>query len=101
MTKAEKLLWEKLRNRKIHNQRFLRQFSIGSYVVDFYCPKLRLAIEVDGSTHSTKDEIEYDKHRQEEIENLGIVFLRFYNDEVFKDINKVIENIKNKIVEIL
>jgi len=100
MTRAEKHLWQELRNRKIQNQRFLRQFSIGSYVLDFYCPNLRLAIEVDGVTHNTNDEIEYDKQRQAEIENLGIVFLRFYNDEIFKDINKVIKKIEKKIEDI-
>ena len=100
MTQAEKLLWQELRNRKIQNQRFLRQFSISSYVLDFYCPNLRLAIEVDGATHNTSDEIEYDKIRQSEIESLGIMFLRFNNEEIFKDIYKVLEKIENKIEDI-
>ena len=100
MTQAEKLLWQELRNRKIQNQRFLRQFSISSYVLDFYCPNLRLAIEVDGATHNTNDEIEYDKIRQAEIESLGIMFLRFNNEEIFKDINKVINKIDKKIEDI-
>jgi very-short-patch-repair endonuclease len=57
-TKAEEMLWGELKNKKILGQRYLRQFSIGSYVVDFYCPKLRLVLEVDGTTHSLPEEIE-------------------------------------------
>jgi very-short-patch-repair endonuclease len=48
MTNAEKLLWERIRRRQIRNKRFLRQFSVGKYVIDFYCPEIKLAIEVDG-----------------------------------------------------
>jgi len=74
MTKAEKLLWERLRKRQVRNKRFLRQFGVGKYVIDFYCPEIKLAIEVDGDTHSSNNEIEYDKNRQNEIENFGIFF---------------------------
>ena len=52
MTKAEVLLWLQLKNRKMLGQRFLRQYGIDAYVVDFYCPKLKLAIEVDGESHN-------------------------------------------------
>ncbi len=71
-TQAEKLLWERLRKRQVKNKRFLRQFSVGKYVIDFYCPEIKLAIEADGDTHSSEEEIEYDKNRQREIENIGI-----------------------------
>jgi len=59
MTKTEGLLWFELKNKKL-GERFLRQFSITKYVVDFYCPRLKLAIEIDGATHLTDDEILYD-----------------------------------------
>ena len=101
MTKAEVYLWVQLKNKKILGQRFLRQYGINTYVLDFYCPKLKLAIEVDGATHLSEDEIEYDKHRQEEIETLGIQFLRFWNDEVYNDLTNVIEKIKQKIKELI
>ncbi len=52
MTKAEVLLWLQLKSRKMLGQRFLRQYGIDAYVVDFYCPKLKLAIEVDGESHN-------------------------------------------------
>ncbi|MDQ3021193.1 MAG: endonuclease domain-containing protein [Bacteroidota bacterium] len=90
MTNAEKLMWERLRRRQIRNKRFLRQFSVGKYVMDFYCPEIRLAIEVDGVTHSSKDEIEYDRNRQAQIENFKIIFLRVKNEEVFGNIDKVV-----------
>ena len=69
-------------------------------MLDFYCPKLKFAIEVDGPTHLSDDEIIYDKHRQEEIENLGIQFLRFWNNEVYDDMYNVLEKIKAKIKEL-
>jgi very-short-patch-repair endonuclease len=101
MTKAEVLLWMQLKERKISGQRFLRQYSIASYIVDFYCPKVKLAIELDGQTHLTEEEIAYDKHRQQTIETLGIEFLRFWNDEVYDDLYNVLEKIKAKVKELL
>jgi len=99
MTKAEVLLWLQLKNRKILGQRFLRQYSVGPYVLDFYGTEKRLAIEVDGVTHNSNEEIEYDKFRQSEIQNLGIKFLRFTNEMVYKDMNHVLEEIKNAILK--
>ena len=96
MTQAEQLLWPELRAKKL-GVRFLRQYSISSYVVDFYCPELKLAIEVDGDTHNSPDAIEYDKDRESAIGNLNIKFLRFLNEEVYVDINSVIHKIKNEI----
>ena len=101
MPNAEKLIWEKLRRRQIKNKRFLRQYSVGKYVIDFFCPEIKLAIEVDGDTHNSSEEIEYDKYRQSEIENLGIKFLRFKNDEIFENIVNVIKKIEITIEEML
>src|SRR5689334_23292238 len=99
-TKAEELLWEELKNKKMMGYKFRRQFSIGSYVVDFYCPSLKLAIEVDGPAHNTPVAIEYDKNREEEIDNLKIKFLRFLNEEVYSNLNSVTERIRNEIKRI-
>jgi very-short-patch-repair endonuclease len=101
MTKAESLLWAEIRNKKVEGAKFRRQSSIGSYVVDFYCPKLKLAIEVDGVTHNTEDEKEYDKDRQAEIEQLNIEFLRFTNERIYTDMTNVIEEIRAKVRELL
>jgi very-short-patch-repair endonuclease len=97
MTNAEKLLWERIRNRQIRNKRFLRQYGVVKYIIDFYCPEIKLAIEVDGETHCSDEEIEYDKNRQTEIENFGIRFLRIKNEEVFGKIDKVILKIETFI----
>ena len=96
MTKAEVLLWLELKNKKL-GVRFLRQFSIKAFVVDFYCPEIKLALEIDGATHITREEIKYDKQRQEYIESLSIKFLRFDNIEIYYDMFNVLEKIKAKI----
>ena len=77
-TKAEKQLWAEIRSKKI-GFRFLRQYGVEKYVIDFYSPRLKLAIEVDGITHLTQEELEYDERRQSEIEQVGIQFIRFTN----------------------
>ncbi len=101
MTKAEVLLWRELKDKKICGCKFRRQYSVLSYIVDNYCPKVKLAIEIDDATHQTDKEIEYDKIRQEEIESLGITFLRFKNEEVYDDRYNVLEKIKMKVKELL
>ena len=100
ITLAEKIVWLNIRRRQIEGERFLRQFSVKYYVLDFYCAKLRLAIEIDGSTHLTDDELEYDKHRQDYLESLGIIFLRFRNEEVFNNADDIINRIKMKVIEL-
>jgi len=100
MTKAETLLWLQLKRKKICGCKFRRQFSVSSYILDFYCPELKLAIEVDGFTHLAEEEIEYDKLRQHEVENIGIQFLRFWNYEIYDDLYNVIDRIKTKVKEL-
>lgn len=99
-TASEKIVWTYLRRKQILGERFLRQFSIEFYVLDFYCPRLRLAIEIDGDSHFiNQDAIDYDKERQAYIENFGIEFLRFRNAEVFADNDAVINIITQKVKE--
>ena len=100
-TNAEKIVWTYLRRKQILSERFLRQFSVEYYVLDFYCPRLRLAIEIDGDSHFiNQDVIDYDKERQDFIENLGIEVLRFRNEEVFADNDGVINSITQKVKEL-
>lgn len=100
-TDAEKRVWIFLRKRQICNERFLRQFSINQFVLDFYCPRLRLAIEIDGGIHFSDDDvIQYDKERQTYIETLGIQFLRFNNEDVFSNLDGVIKIIENKVIKL-
>ncbi len=96
MTEAEKLLWLELKNRNL-GVRFLRQYSIEKFVVDFYCPEIKLAIEVDGVTHNSPEEIEYDTYRQVEIEKYKITFARFTNQQVYGSIKTVVDEIKARI----
>jgi very-short-patch-repair endonuclease len=101
MPKAEAVVWIHLKNKQVCGQRFLRQFSFNAFVVDFYSPKLRLAIEIDGVSHFKSGAKEYDESRQAEIEKLGIQFLRFTNDEVFEGISGVIRKIENNVIDLL
>ena len=84
MTKAEKVLWEELRKRQIDGHKFRRQFSVAGFIVDFYCPELKLAVEVDGSSHD--DNQEYDAERTDVLNRYGIDVVRYRNAEVFGNI---------------
>ncbi len=87
MTSEENKLWYQfLRNYDIH---FSRQRVIGNFIVDFYCRKANLVIEIDGAQHYTHDSIEYDKERTEFLKTCGIEVLRFLNN----DINYNFENV--------
>ncbi|MFC1613573.1 endonuclease domain-containing protein, partial [Patescibacteria group bacterium] len=96
--RAEEILWKKLRKKQLNGYKFRRQYSIDKYVVDFYCPEVRLAIEIDGDLHFTDDAIEKDKKRQHCIEKYNICFLRFCNVEVYRELNKVLEIILNSLL---
>lgn len=80
-TEAEKIIWYNIRNNKLE-YKFLRQYSIEGYVVDFYCPEKRLAIEIDGGYHSAQQIRLYDDYRQKFIEAYNITFIRFTNAEI-------------------
>ena len=94
MTPAEAFLWTKLSNGKLDGRKFRRQHSIGSFVVDFYCPSEKLSIELDGSPHFTEEGIENDKRRTEYLRTVGINEIRFENAEVFEFTNEVLNKIK-------
>ncbi len=94
-TYTEKILWNSLRRRQICDVRFLRQYSVNYFVIDFYAPKIKLAIEVDGSSHIGKED--YDKARQEYIEDFGIEVIRFTNENVTRNINKVVAQIEEVV----
>src|SRR3989338_1817930 len=77
-TKHEEILWEYIRNRKL-GFKFKRQYSIGGYVLDFYCPEIKLVIELDGSHHSKEENFIYDKDRTDFLKVLGCKVLRIKN----------------------
>ena len=90
LTPAEARLWAALRQGGIPGMRFRRQHALGRFVLDFYCPKQRLAIEVDGAVHDDQQQAEYDAARTTALEQRGIRVLRFRNDEVMGDLTSVL-----------
>ncbi len=100
MTKAEKMLWDKIKGKQIESCKFRRQYSVAQFIIDFYCPELKLAIEIDGESHFQEDAVKYDQERQIFIESAGIIFLRFTNNEVFEKLNSILEIITEKIREL-
>ena len=99
MTLAENKLWEELRNKKL-GFKFRNQHPFGNYVLDFYCHKAKLSIELDGGYHETEERKFWDKMRTQAIKEKGLVEIRFKNEEIFYDINKVMEKIKTYLPEI-
>jgi very-short-patch-repair endonuclease len=93
LTPAETKIWAKLRGRQVENCKFRRQYSIGAFVVDFYLPELKLAIEIDGDSHFQPDAIKYDKERQLYLEAKGICVVRFTNEQVYQQLDDVVEAI--------
>ncbi|MBL8823320.1 MAG: endonuclease domain-containing protein [Planctomycetia bacterium] len=90
MPPAEVILWQRIRGQQL-GYKFRRQFSVGSYVIDFYCAHEKLAIELDGESHFIEGASERDKNRQEFIENFGIRFLRFTNVDIYDNIDSVLQ----------
>ena len=96
MTYCEKIVWMYLRKKQMH-VRFLRQYSVDNYVIDFYCPKLKLAVEVDGEIHDLPEQKEHDIIRQKYLEQYGITFIRIKNEELFDNPNKAFGRIEAEI----
>ena len=90
---AEIKLWQAIKGKQVGGYKFRRQYSVGPYVLDFYCPVLKLALEIDGSSHDGDDAQEYDEQRQRYIEALGIRFLRFTNADVHQNLEGVVTRI--------
>jgi very-short-patch-repair endonuclease len=84
-TSAEAALWDLLKSKKLEGRKFRRQYSIGSYIVDFCCPSEKLIIEVDGDPHGEYHNIQKDEIRDNYLANLGFIVLRFENRFVFQD----------------
>jgi len=93
MTPAEKKLWGELRQKQLNGYRFRRQHPIGRYIVDFYCYSANLVIEIDGMKHNSPIQKKYDDERTCELEEIGLMVLRFTNKEVLKDLDQVINKI--------
>lgn len=96
-TKAEKVLWRYLRNRKLLGFKFRRQHPVAMNIVDFYCHECQLVIEVDGPVHQQEDQRKYDLERTLRLQDLGLVELRFTNEEVLGDAQRVVARISEHL----
>jgi very-short-patch-repair endonuclease len=97
-TGAEKILWARLHKNQIMGLQFRRQHPINRFIADFYCARIKLVIEVDGSIHELPENQDYDIGRSEILNDFGIKVIRFSNEQIIEDIEEVISNIE-KIVK--
>lgn len=98
-TDVEKLLWYRLRNRQIADSKFKRQQVIEDYIVDFVNFDKKIIVELDGGQHNTETNIEYDRKRTEYLEKNGFKVLRFWNNEVTKNMEGVLERIHEEVIK--
>ncbi len=98
-TLGEVLLWNELKAGKMYGYKFNRQKPLGNYIVDFYCKKLSLVIEVDGSSHYSEEANIKDQKRQKILEDLSLYFLRFDDSEVKRDMLNVLGTIEAFILD--
>ena len=97
MTDAEQMVWARLRKKQLFGVQFYRQKPIGKYIVDFFAPKAKLVVEVDGSQHFVGDHAIKDEQRDSYFSNLGLLVLRFNNLQVLQETDAVVEVIWNTL----
>ncbi len=95
MPRAEVVLWSYLRGYQMKGYKFRRQFGVGEYVLDFYCPRIKLGIEIDGDSHFVSESQVKDVTRQKFIESQGIKILRFTNLEIYQNLDGAVEMIES------
>ncbi|MBI3005630.1 MAG: endonuclease domain-containing protein [Ignavibacteriales bacterium] len=99
MPEAEIILWSKLKGKQLGGYKFRRQVSVGRFVIDFYCPSKKIAVEIDGDSHFTNDGLRKDVERQQWVEQFGVRFLRFTNDEIRRNLDGVLLAIEQALTE--
>ena len=99
LTKAEAVLWKKLRDRTIFNTKFRRQHPVYIFIVDFYCHEYKLVIEVDGEIHNDEIASQYDLGRTEVLNKFGLKVIRFTNNQILYSLDSVVETIQREITE--
>lgn len=92
-TASECILWKRLKGRQVDGLKFRRQHSVGEYVMDFYCPEIKLCVELDGYGHYTVGGLERDAERTKFINGYGIHVMRFENEVVRTNVEYVVERI--------
>jgi len=99
-TKAEEILWKRLRNNQIEGVHFRRQHPFDVYVPDFYANSVKLVIELDGNIHEEKSVKFTDEDREKNLKLYGLYILRYPNDEVFNGVDDVVEDIRQVVIEL-
>jgi very-short-patch-repair endonuclease len=99
LTDSELTLWSRLRNKQLAGVQFYRQKPIGKHIVDFYSPRAKLVVEVDGSQHMQSNHFHKDRSRDEYLSSLGLKVLRFNSREVLKESDAVVEIILQAMIE--
>ncbi len=96
MTSQERKVWDVIRNRQFYGYRFLRQYVIGVYIVDFICREKKLIIEIDGGQHNEPKNLEYDKQRSLYLESKGYRIIRFWNNEIDNNLTGVYQQLQKE-----
>ena len=97
MTKPERFLWSKIRSKQVQGLQWYQQKPIANYIVDFYCPKAKLVIEIDGDQHYEETMRVKDEERDNALQSLDICVLRFGNNDIFQNIEGVLMSIQRAI----
>ncbi len=92
-TQAERMIWNFVRNRQLQGLKFFRQYGVGIYVLDFYCPELRLGVEIDGGQHNEPGVLIFDRKRATYLKSQDIKIIRFWNNEVLTNSEGVYERL--------
>ena len=96
-TDAEKAFWARVRNKQFLGMKFFRQYGVGPYILDFYCPAIKLAVELDGGQHNQDENREYDAARSAYLKANGIEVIRYWNNEVLCEIDGVLTQLEQKV----
>ena len=99
LTDAERVLWRRLRLRQIDGHKFRRQHAIGPFIVDFACVEQKIIVEVDGGQHSDA-RVTYDRDRTEWLRTKGYTVLRFWNNDIMRDVESVLEAIRQTLQDL-
>ncbi len=96
-TETERILWSRLRRRQFHGLKFFRQYSVENYILDFYCPKKKVAIELDGFHHYQPEQWAYDERRTKWISQFGITVVRYPNNVIKENLEGVWVDLEGKL----
>ncbi len=97
MTDTERTLWSRLRRKQLKGHQFYRQKIIGNYIVDFYCPRAGMVIEVDGAQHYSGEMLESDRQRDDYLRGNALTVMRFSNLEVRQNLDGVVERVLERL----